>query len=169
MVIKNQGELGSCWAFSSLADLEINLALKDYYNNQTQKKYDFSERHLEYSTTKTFLNNQINENGFNRKVGDGGNTAFSSAYLTNGMGAINEEAMPYVDSDELMDISQIQTKPVTSQVYDITEFPTDSTTDIKGAKSVGFSSFYINSNISPQNDKTDAADYNVVDFEKRDY
>lgn len=45
----------------------------------------------------------------------------------------------------------------------------DSTTDIKGAKSVGFSSFYINSNISPQNDKTDAADYNVVNFEKWDY
>ena len=134
MVIKNQGELGSCWAFSSLADLEINLALKDYYNNQTQKKYDFSERHLEYSTTKTFLNNQINENGFNRKVGDGGNTAFSSAYLTNGMGAINEEDMPYVDSDELMDISQIQNKTVTSQVYDITEFPTDSTTDINELK-----------------------------------
>lgn len=40
----------------------------------------------------------------------------------------------------------------------------DSTTDIKGAKNVGFSTFYINSNISPRDDRVDAADYNVEDF-----
>lgn len=79
MVIKNQGKLGACWAFSNLAGLETNLALKDYYNNKTAKNYDFSERHLEYSTTKTFLNNQINENGFNRAPGDGGSSALARA------------------------------------------------------------------------------------------
>ena len=133
MVIKNQGKLGACWAFSNLAGLETNLALKDYYNNKTAKNYDFSERHLEYSTTKTFLNNQINENGFNRAPGDGGSSALARAYLTNGMGAIDEKDMPYVDSNELINISEIQNKKVTSQVYDITEFSKPTTTDEKEA------------------------------------
>ena len=131
MVIKNQGNLGACWAFSNLAGLETNLALKDYYNNQTTKTYDFSERHLEYSTTRTFLNNQINENGFNRAPGDGGNSSFAKAYLTNGMGAIDEKGMPYIDSKELINLSEIQNKKITSQVYDIIEYPTPTTTEEK--------------------------------------
>ena len=133
MVIKNQGNLGACWTFSNLAGLETNLALKDYYNNKTTHNYDFSERHMEYSTTKTFLNNQINENGFNRASGDGGSSALARAYLTNGMGAIDEKDMPYVDSNELINISEIQNKTVTSQVYDITEFSKPVSTDEKEA------------------------------------
>ena len=88
---------------------------------------------MEYSTTKTFLNNQINENGFNRAPGDGGSSALARAYLTNGMGAIDEKDMPYVDSNELINISEIKNKKVTSQVYDITEFSKPTTTDEKEA------------------------------------
>ena len=131
MVIKNQGKLGACWAFSNLAGLETNLALSDYYNNKTAKNYDFSERHLEYSTTKTFLNNEVNENGFNRAVGEGGSAFFAKAYLTNGMGAVDEKDMPYVDSNELISLSEIKNKTVTSQVYDITEFSKPTTTEEK--------------------------------------
>lgn len=49
------------------------------------------------------------------------------------MGAIDEKDMPYVDSNELINISEIKNKKVTSQVYDITEFSKPTTTDEKEA------------------------------------
>lgn len=42
----------------------------------------------------------------------------------------------------------------------------DSRTDIAGAKSVNFSTYYVNSNISPKNDKADDADYVVDKFKE---
>lgn len=41
----------------------------------------------------------------------------------------------------------------------------DSRTDIGGAQSVNFDTFYVNSNISPENDKAETADYVVEEFE----
>ena len=134
MIIKNQGNTGSCWTFSGIASLETNLALKDYYNNNVSKIYDFSERHLEYATTKKFLNGEINENGFERDVGKGGSSILTKAYLTNGIGAIDENEMPYLDTNELIDISEIQNKNVTSQVYDITDFPTKTSSNFEQLK-----------------------------------
>ena len=135
MVIKDQGNLGACWAFAGLGSLETNLALTDYYNGNTTKKYDFSERHLEYATSKTFLNGKINPIGYDRKVGDGGSYTYTRAYLTNGTGAVNEEDMPYKDTSELIDLSEIQNKKVTSEVYDITEFPSKTTSNFETLKS----------------------------------
>ena len=42
----------------------------------------------------------------------------------------------------------------------------DSRSDIGGAKTVGFSTYYVKSNISPQGDMAEDADYIVDDFEK---
>ena len=42
----------------------------------------------------------------------------------------------------------------------------DSKTDIAGARMVGFNTFYVNSNISPQGDSGEEADYIVENFEK---
>lgn len=42
----------------------------------------------------------------------------------------------------------------------------DSTTDIKGASMVGFSTYYVNSNISPENDMAENANYIVKDFDE---
>lgn len=42
----------------------------------------------------------------------------------------------------------------------------DSTTDIKGAKAVGFSTYYVKSNISPEADMAEDADYIVKDFDE---
>ena len=77
IVIRNQKETNSCWAFAALGSLETNLALKDYYNGNTAKVYDFSERHMEYATSRTFNNGQVNTLGFNREVGSGGNSYIS--------------------------------------------------------------------------------------------
>ena len=124
LVIKNQQQTGECWAFSALSSLETNLALTDYKNGVSQPKvYDYSERHMDYSTSKVFANGMINEKGYNRKVGSGGAYQFAQTYLTNGMGAIPESEMPFENNEDLIDISEIQNKTVSSQVYDTILFP----------------------------------------------
>lgn len=45
----------------------------------------------------------------------------------------------------------------------------DSKNDVLGAKTVGMDTFYVFSNISPENDRKDLADYNVSDFSEWDY
>ena len=73
--IKNQGRTDTCWTFSTLSILETNLA-------KTKNEYiDLSERHMEYSTSKTFLDG-INTEGFNREVDSGGNALLGLAYIT---------------------------------------------------------------------------------------
>ena len=129
IVVKNQQQTNSCWTFGSLASLETNLALKNYYNGNSAKVYDLSERHMEYATSREFLNGEINTRGFNRKIDDGGNSYLYSAYLTNEMGAINEKDMPFESKNELISLNSIQDKEVTSQVYDIEWFPSYNQSD----------------------------------------
>lgn len=131
MVVKNQQRTNSCWAFASLGTLESTLALMDYKNQKSPIVYDFSERHMEYATSRTFLNNAINDNGFNRKVGDGGNSYLYIPYLTNGSGAISETEMPFENNEDSIYISEIQNKDVITQVNDIITFPAYSSTDDK--------------------------------------
>lgn len=136
MVIKNQEQTNSCWAFASLSSLETNLALSNYKKGvNLSKVYDFSERHMEYATSKTFANNVENEHGYNRQVGSGGTFLLSTSYLTNGSGAIPESEMPFENNENTVDISQIQDKTVSSQVYDTVAFPDyKSQTDEEKAK-----------------------------------
>lgn len=124
LAIKNQQQTNSCWAFAALSSLETNLALSNYKSgNNLSKIYDFSERHMEYATSKAFNNNAENKIGYNRKVGSGGSFLFASSYLTNGSGAISESEMPFENNEDTIDISQIQNKTVSSQVYDTVAFP----------------------------------------------
>lgn len=121
--IKNQKTTSSCWTFAALSSLETNLALSNYRNaTNTSKLYDYSERHMEYATSKTFKNGVINPIGYNREVGSGGSWWTIQPYLTNGSGAIPEEEMQFEDNEETIDISNIQNKTVSSQVYDTIYF-----------------------------------------------
>ena len=130
LIIKNQKQTNSCWAFATLSSLETNLALYNYKNGvNTSKVYDFSERHMEYATSKTFANNVENKKGYNRTVGSGGSYQLSESYLTNGTGAIPESEMPFENNENTIDISQIQNKTVSSQVYDTILFPNYSKAD----------------------------------------
>lgn len=131
MVIKDQEQTNSCWTFSALSALESNLALKDYKTGKNAIVYDFSERHMEYATSKTFSKNTINPIGFNREVGRGGNFYLSVAYLTNGTGAIAEEEMPFENNENKINISEIQNKTITTQVNDVVTFPSYSVSDDK--------------------------------------
>lgn len=122
MVVKNQQETNSCWTFASIGTLESTLALMDYKNGKNPIVYDFSERHMEYATSKTFSDG-INKNGFNREVGDGGNSYLFIPYLTNGTGAIAESEMKFINSEEKISLSNIANKTVITQVNDTIEFP----------------------------------------------
>jgi len=123
LVIRNQEQTNSCWAFASLSSLETNLALANYRSGtNTSKVYDFSERHMEYATTKTFANNVNNPIGYNRLVGSGGNWWTSEPYLINGTGAIPESELPFENNENIIDISAIQNKTVSSQVFDTIYF-----------------------------------------------
>ena len=123
--IRNQMSTSECWCFASLSGLETNLAM----TNGDNKTYDFSERHMDYYTSKTFLNEEINEKGFNREVGNGGSYFLTTAYLTNGSGAILESDMPFENNENKIELSEVQGKKVASHVYDIKTFPTYSVVD----------------------------------------
>lgn len=130
MKVKNQGTTYTCWAFASLAALETNLAMKNYYNNVTAKEYDYSERHLAYSTTREFLNGKINENGFNLNVSNGGFWRMTESYLANGLGPISETEMPFENNSDTIDISEIQNKKVIATLYDTVDFPSYKTSEV---------------------------------------
>ncbi len=125
LIIRDQMSTNSCWAFAALSTLETNLALANYKKTNTDlnsKVYDFSERHMEYATSKTFKDGVQNKIGYNREVGSGGNWTLVQSYLTNGSGAIDESDMPFENNETQIEISKIQNKAVTSQVYDTVEF-----------------------------------------------
>lgn len=136
--IKDQQTTNSCWAFSTLSSLETNLALQNKKNNvNTSKVYDFSERHMDYSSSKTFKNNQKSKYGYNRNaVTDPGNIYIASSYLTNGSGAVPESEMPFSTDSSAIDISEIQNKTVSSQVYDTVFFPDYSKQTTDSAKTI---------------------------------
>ena len=99
-VLKDQMSTGGCWAFATTTVLETyarkNLNIKDVY----------STRHIEYSSTRSFLNNQVNENGYNRNLGSGGNAYMSSNYLINGNGPILESEMPFENNENYIEITK---------------------------------------------------------------
>lgn len=115
--IENQGITEECWAFSAIKSLETNIALK----NGTRTLEDFSERHLDYATSKLFIDGQ-NNNGFNRIVGQGGLLVEALAYLTNGQGAVLESNMPFENNEKIISIDSIN-RPVDTIVNDYYTLP----------------------------------------------
>ncbi len=124
VVIRDQMQTNSCWAFATLGVLESTLGLSDKNASRPTVAYDFSERHMNYASTRSaFLNNQTNDYGFSRLLSDGGNFWMASAYLTNGLGAVDESSLPFENNENNIDISEIENKEVTTTLYDTKEFP----------------------------------------------
>lgn len=130
VTIRNQMSTNSCWAFATIGMLESHLALRDKNDSNPTVTYDFSEKHMNYATAKSaFLNNAINEYGYTKKLSDGGNIYLATQYMANGLGVINESDLPFENSEENIDISEIQNKEVQATLYDTVEFPATYTSD----------------------------------------
>lgn len=115
--VKNQGSSKSCWTFSTLSVLETNL-------QKTKGEYaDFSERHMNYATSKTFLNGQINSWGYEREINDGGNPILALSYMTRGSGPILESDMEFSEDESMIDISEIENKNVVKKINNYVVFP----------------------------------------------
>lgn len=122
LAIRDQLSTSACWAFSGLSSLETNLALYNYNNNLEEKVYDYSEKHANYATSRIFKDGKENLFGFNRVPSSGGQWYLIENYLTNGQGAIQESDMPFDSNTDTIDISEIENKTVSSQVYDTEYF-----------------------------------------------
>lgn len=114
--IKDQKSTQECWAFASNTAIETNLALRE------NKKYDFSERHMVYSTSKTFTDG-INILGHNKEPAGGGNEYIAMAYCTSGRGPIPESEMPFDESEKRISLSEIANKTVQKKIADYIIFP----------------------------------------------
>lgn len=111
--IKDQMNTGSCWTFSTVATIET------YMKKKYNEDFDLSERHIEYATSRTFLNNEINPFGYNREVDDGGNFFIASGYLMNNLGPVKESDMPFKNSTEKISLNEIKNKEVAIDINDI--------------------------------------------------
>ena len=97
--------------------METNIAI----STQSRELKNFSERHMDYATSKTFLDG-INPEGFNREIGKGGIPICGLAYLTNGQGAVLEANMPFENNENKINLSEID-KPVDTIVTDYVILP----------------------------------------------
>lgn len=95
--VKDQGDLGTCWAFASLLALESSLLPEEIH--------DFSEDHMSHNPN--FVLGQE----------DGGEYTMSMAYLLSWMGPVAEEQDPYGDGfspeglDAVKHVQEIQILP----------------------------------------------------------
>lgn len=123
VAIRDQMQTNSCWAFATIGSLESNIGLLDYKAGKTENVYDYSERHMDYAVRKdTFNNGEVNDYGYSTSFAEGGTFYMAQSYLTNGMGAIKEEDMPFENNEDNIDISEIRNKNTTTTLYDTVMF-----------------------------------------------
>ena len=102
--LKDQKQTGTCWAFATTTVLET------YMSKMKNKAVEFSPRHMEYATSRTFLDG-INDVVFGREVDDGGNIAIAASYMTSGLGPVYEADMPFINSTKHINLSEIKKEP----------------------------------------------------------
>lgn len=123
-VIRDQKQENSCWAFSTMACLESNLALKNKQRGAQTKVYDFSEQYMVSSSFyDNFLNGKKNLRGLGFKPYEGG--TFSNRAIGNvssGFGVVNEEDYPYLNSENAVDISTIDNKKMKADILNTITF-----------------------------------------------
>ena len=117
--IRNQGEMGSCWAFAAIGAVESALL------KSTGVAYDFSENNLKNIMIK------YSKYG-NEWAGEGGYADFSLGYLLSWLGPIPEENDTY---DELGQLSPLLSTDENLHIQDVVFLrPTNTLEDINAYK-----------------------------------
>ena len=124
VIVRNQGSENSCWAFTTLACLETNLALKNKRSGKETKVYDFSEQYMVSSSFyNNYLNGLTNNRGLNFKPYEGGNFETRAiGNITNGYGVVNEEDYPYLNTEAPVDLNGLKNKKIVADVLDTITF-----------------------------------------------
>lgn len=126
VVIRNQGKENSCWAFTTIACLESNLALKNKQKGLPNKTYDFSEQYMVSSSFyNNYLNGKVNPNGLDMPKYVGGNFNMRAlGNVTCGNGVVDEKDYPYLNSEEPVDINSLSGKNMSADILDTIMFGT---------------------------------------------
>ena len=135
VIVRNQGSENSCWAFTTLACLETNLALKNKRAGKETKVYDFSEQYMVSSSFyNNYLNGLTNNRGLNFKPYEGGNFETRAiGNITNGYGVVNEEDYPYLNTEAPVDLNGLKNKKMVADVLDTITFSNPKNNDERTA------------------------------------
>ena len=121
--VRDQGQLGICWAFASAGIAESYL-LKNNNISYNQSSTLISERQIDYITSKDGIFDYKSEyvSFVNRNLGNGGNFYISTIAMANGVSLTNYNSFkPFNDSD----LSRMELSDVIS--YDNSLYEVDST------------------------------------------
>jgi len=121
--VENQKEVGVCWAFAALSAAETNAALQG-------RNYEFSERHLDYEMASDYQYGK-RYNISDRKIGEGGNSAYSFQYFVSGLGPILQDDLPFENNATPIEEYKYPKNKAVQKVNDMIWFPNiyKSTTD----------------------------------------
>lgn len=114
--LKDQKQTETCWTFPMITALESNISL-----TRGEISPIFSTRHMEYATSKTFLDG-VNPNGYNRELGSGGESILGLSYFTSGLGPVLEKDMPFQNNNEKVNLAEIN-KAVGQKITSYVNFP----------------------------------------------
>lgn len=102
--VKNQGQIGDCWAFTTYG------ALDSFQKKNTNKDFDFSEIHLA-------------ANNGQAGADEGGNMFYSMSYFMRGKGPVLEKDDPYPNPPSASNVHSNVNAPVNYTVDDVSLLP----------------------------------------------
>ena len=134
---KNQGQLGNCWAYSTIEQTESLLMIK---NNQSRNQFRdrFSARQIDYLTSTDGITDYESEYGA-RVLGEGGNFMFSSNALATGLSYVSQDefsknltseySMNSLEMNKVFNFKNSLYELTNS--FDMSEYPSDGTENDK--------------------------------------